>query len=107
MTFLGHQNRVVAAAERGTLLVIGVLFATAGLVGTTTATLTGKTANASSTVATASVYAPASLTGSPSGHDGSLSWPAGTNGNGYSVLGVANGASSNCSSASFASIGTS
>ena len=53
------------------------------------------------------LYAPSGLTATPSGHDVSLSWTAGTNGSGYSVLGVANGSSSNCSSVTYASVGTS
>ena len=53
------------------------------------------------------LYAPSGLTATPSGHDVSLSWTAGTNGSGYSILGVANGASSNCSAVTYASVGTS
>src|SRR6476661_4174479 len=48
--------------------------------------------------------APASLTAVPSGHDVLLSWPAGTDGSGYSVLGVNNGTSTDCSGASYVSL---
>jgi hypothetical protein len=47
------------------------------------------------------LYAPSNLTATTSGHDVSLSWSAGTNGNGYSLLGVNNGTSSDCTGASF------
>ena len=53
------------------------------------------------------LYAPSGLTATPSGHNVSLAWTAGTNGSGYSILGVANGSSSNCSSVTYASVGTS
>src|SRR5207302_4470863 len=52
------------------------------------------------------LYAPSGLSATPSAHDVGLAWSAGTNGSGYAVLGVANGSSSNCSAASFASIGS-
>src|SRR5205823_4071920 len=45
-------------------------------------------------------------TATPSAHHVGLAWSAGTNGSGYAVLGVATGSSSNCSAASFASIGS-
>src|SRR5207237_136370 len=38
------------------------------------------------------------------GHDVQLTWPAGQNGNGYAVGGVANGSSSNCTGAVFANL---
>jgi hypothetical protein len=101
------SHSTVTATERGALAVILALLTTAGLVGTTTATLSAKTTNATGTYATSALYAPASVSGAASGHNVALTWPAGTNGNGYSVLGAANGTSSNCSAASFASIGTS
>jgi len=53
---------------------------------------------------TKNLVAPASLTASPVGHDVQLTWPPGQNGNGYAVLGVANGNSSNCTVASFSNI---
>lgn len=62
--------------------------------------------NPGNAYALTALYAPSGLTATPSGHDVSLAWSAGTNGNGYAVLGVANGSSSNCSAASFASIGS-
>src|SRR5262249_53970450 len=64
-------------------------------------------ANASNAFATTSLYAPSTLSASYAGHSTTLTWPAGSNGSGYTVLGVANGSSSNCSGASFSSIGTS
>src|SRR5688500_12080310 len=104
MTRLQHST--VTATERGALAVVLALLTTAGLVATTTASLSAKATNAGGTFATSALYAPASVSGSAAGHNVALTWPAGTNGNGYSVLGVANGTSSNCSAASFASIGT-
>jgi hypothetical protein len=63
--------------------------------------------NSSNVFATTALYAPSTLTATVSGHDVSLGWAAGTNGNGYTVLGVANGASSDCSAATLASLGSS
>ncbi|MBI3537566.1 MAG: hypothetical protein HY070_08430, partial [Chloroflexi bacterium] len=56
------------------------------------------------TFVTTNLVAPSSLTASVSGHDVALSWSAGQNGTAYAVKGVANGTSSDCSSATFASI---
>ena len=63
--------------------------------------------NASNGFATTALYAPSGLTATPSGHDVALSWSAGQNGNGYSVKGVSNGASSDCSSAVYGAVGSS
>jgi hypothetical protein len=72
----------------------------------TVATMTGQVANPSNRFATAALYAPSSLTATPSGHNVNLSWPAGTNGSGYAVQGAANGSSSSCASATFSPLGT-
>jgi hypothetical protein len=58
------------------------------------------------TLASATLGAPSALTATPSGDNVALSWSVGTLGTGYSLLGVANGSSSNCSSASFAALTT-
>ena len=70
------------------------------------ASLTAETRNLGNKYAFTALYAPSGLTATTSGHDVQLSWTAGQNGNGYSVLGVANGTSSDCSSASFSSVGS-
>ena len=57
--------------------------------------------------ATTALYAPTGLTATPSGHDVALSWSAGQNGDGYSVKGVSNGTSSDCSAATYSAVGTS
>jgi hypothetical protein len=63
-------------------------------------------AAASQSISSRNLVAPGSLTATPSGHDVNLSWTAGSNGNGYQLLAVANGISSNCASATFASLTT-
>ncbi len=55
---------------------------------------------------TRNLIAPTNLTANPAGHDVQLSWNAGQNGNGYAILGVANGTNSNCSGALFSGIGS-
>ena len=69
--------------------------------------ITAQVANPGSSVATAALYAPTNLAASPSGHDVSLSWSAGTNGSGYSVEGAANGLSANCTGLLLGAVGTS
>jgi hypothetical protein len=64
-------------------------------------------ATASQSISSRNLVAPASLTATPSGHDVTLAWPAGSNGNGYQLLAVANGTSANCTSATFAALATS
>jgi hypothetical protein len=78
----------------------------AGVAGSTRASLAGQTANPSAKFAFTALYAPSSLTATVAGANVNLGWTAGTNGNGYSVLGVANGTNSNCSSATPAVIGS-
>jgi hypothetical protein len=63
-------------------------------------------ATASQAISSRNLVAPGGLTATPSGHDVNLSWTAGSNGNGYQLLAVANGTSSNCASATFASLTT-
>lgn len=63
-------------------------------------------ANPGNVITSTALGAPSGLNVSYAGHDASLSWSAGTNGNGYQVLGAANGTSSDCSGASWAQIGT-
>jgi hypothetical protein len=61
-------------------------------------------ATASQSISTRTLVAPASLTATPSGHDVSLSWPAGSNGSGYAVATANNGTSSNCTAVSFSAL---
>lgn len=89
-----------------------VLLAVLSVVATTLATgsrasFNAQTENDSSLYAFTALYAPSALTATPSGHNVNLSWTAGTNGNGYAILGVANGNSNNCSSVTYSSVGTS
>ena len=100
MTEHGRRLRRVLPIPAVAALVVGVLAPLSG------ASFNATAANPGNVYALTALYAPSGLTATPSGHDVGLSWSAGTNGNGYSLLGVANGTSSNCSSASFASIGS-
>jgi hypothetical protein len=74
------------------------------LAGRSLASFNGQTGNPGNRYAFTALYAPSSLTATPSGHDVGLGWTAGSNGSGYQVLGVNNGTSSNCSSVSYASV---
>lgn len=58
------------------------------------------------TLTTRNLVAPTNLTANAAGHDVQLGWTAGQQGDGYSVLGVANGNNSDCSAAVFGSIGS-
>jgi len=68
--------------------------------------LAAQATNGGNGVATTALYAPASLTASPSGHDAQLSWPVGQNGSGYSVRSAANGTSSDCAAATLSALAT-
>jgi hypothetical protein len=83
---------------------VGLVFGL--LVPSSDASFNARNANPGNAYALTALYAPSGLTATPSGHDVGVAWSAGTNGSGYAVLGVANGNSSNCSAASFASIGS-
>lgn len=96
---------------RRTLRVLPISAAAALIVGTrlaagSAAAFNAQTVDPGNGYAFTALYAPGSLTASPTGHDVALGWTAGTNGNGYAVLGVANGTSSDCTGASFAGIGS-
>ena len=91
---------------RAALGLAALAAACGALAGSSTASFNAAAANPGSVYGFTSLYAGSGLTATPSGHDVSLSWSAGSNGSGYSVLGVANGSSSNCSTASFASLGS-
>ena len=58
------------------------------------------------TFTTRQLIAPTNLVTSARGHDVILTWNAGQNGNGYAVLGVSNGLSSDCSGVTYSSIAT-
>src|SRR5436190_6251686 len=64
------------------------------------------TTSAGQTISSRSLTAPGSLTATPSGHNINLAWTAGINGNGYALLGVANGTSNNCTGATYAAVTT-
>jgi hypothetical protein len=89
------------------VLALATVLAVEGLGRSSGASFAAQTANRNTAYAFTAVYAPGSLTATTAGHDVSLSWPAGTNGNGYALLGAGNGTSTNCSSASFGSIASS
>ena len=92
------RNLVAAAAAT---IVLGAAFA-----GSSEASFAGRVSNPGDIYSLTALYAPSSPTASTSGHDVQLGWSPGQNGSGYSVLGVANGSSSNCSGVSFSQIGT-
>ncbi len=70
------------------------------------ASFTGTGTVTGGAISSRNLVPPGSLTAAPSGHDVAVSWTAGSNGNGYKLLAVANGTSSNCSAASFATLTT-
>src|SRR5581483_2471315 len=84
------------------VVVVMAVLMTAGGVGAAWALFASPT-TASFSVTTRTLVAPTSLTAAASGHDVALSWSAG-NGNGYSLLGAANGNSNNCSAATFSAL---
>jgi hypothetical protein len=86
---------------------IAVVAVGAGLLASSSASLNAQTANRGNVWSFTAVYAPSSLTAVTTGHDVALGWAAGANGNGYGILGVANGSSSNCSSVTFGALGNS
>src|SRR5207249_299056 len=76
------------------------------MVRSASAVTNAKTTNPTNSFATTALYAPSGLTATPSGHDVALAWSAGTNGSGYSINGVSNGTSSDCSAAVYSAVGT-
>lgn len=98
------------SAPRNCLLLAGFLLGLVGLVSyqvlPANALYVSSKSVAGNTFATRLLGAPTGLLAVPAGHDVSLNWAAGQNGNGYAVRGVANGNSSNCSGASFALLGS-
>src|SRR5205814_4617039 len=97
------RRRALVRLATGALLVVA---AVNGVIGSV-AVLAAQASNPSNAFATTSLYAPSSLTATPSGHDVALAWTAGQNGSGYGIKGVANGSSSDCSAAVYANLGTS
>jgi hypothetical protein len=88
-----------------TVMLLGTALVIAGLLTEPAmAFLNSRRSLDANTFSTRNLVAPISLSASPVGHDVALSWPAGLNGNGYAVRGVANGSSSNCTGAVFASV---
>lgn len=86
----------------GLLLMLALVLITESPLRTTYAVFTGEAGN-SATFSTATLTAPGSLAALVAGHDVQLSWTAGQNGNGYTILGVANGDSSLCPASSSSS----
>jgi hypothetical protein len=105
------RSRLSVARRRRSLQAAAALAAAAlvtfAAAGGTAASFNARTANPAATYALTALYAPTSLTATTAGAGVNLSWTAGANGNGYSILGVANGTSSNCAAATTASLGTS
>jgi hypothetical protein len=88
----------VGAAAR--ILIPLAAVAAAALLGARSfASFDAQSANPGNGYAFTALYAPTGLTATPSGHDVNLSWTAGSNGSGYSVLGYNNATSQTCSTA--------
>ncbi len=62
--------------------------------------------NTNNALNTRLLVAPSNLTANASGRDVQLGWTAGQDGNGYAVLGLANGNSSSCPSTGFSNLGS-
>jgi hypothetical protein len=100
------MSRTATRAGRalGVVLVVAAL-GWAGVRGAS-ALLNAQERNPSAAFATTALYAPSGLTASYAGTRTTLSWPSGTNGSGYTVLGAANGTSNDCSAATFTTLTT-
>jgi hypothetical protein len=97
------RHRVAAVLS----ILLAVIAVAVSFVAGSQASFNGQDANPADKWAFTALYAPSGLTATPSGHNVSLAWTAGTNGSGYSILGINNGTSSNCSAVTYASVGTS
>ena len=86
----------------GLLLMLALMLITGSPLRSTYAVFTGATGNLA-TFSTAALTAPGDLTALPAGHDIQLNWNAGQNGNGYTILGTANGTSNLCPASSSSS----
>lgn len=95
---MGRASRALAVA-----VCIGAL---SSLPPSTFASYNARTTNPGSSISMTALYAPTSMSGSVSGSTVALSWPAGTNGSGYTLWRAANGSSSDCTAASFSIIAT-
>jgi hypothetical protein len=93
--------RVIVAAG-----VFAISMAASAIIATVAVAAFGATTSASQTISSRSITAPGSLTATPSGHNVNLAWTAGVNGDGYVLLGAANGTSNNCTSATFSALAT-
>ena len=87
-----------------TLALLAAIASSAAVATVAYASFTGTGTATGGIISTRNLIAPGSLTATPSGHDVTVSWSAGSNGSGYKLLAVANGTSSNCSAASFANL---
>ncbi|HYX84161.1 MAG TPA: hypothetical protein VE777_04255 [Gaiellales bacterium] len=76
----------------------------AALAGAASAAAFTSSATASQTISSRTLGAPSGLTATPAGHNVSVSWTAGSNGSAYAVDAAANGTSSSCAGASWASL---
>jgi hypothetical protein len=101
------RPRTSPAVRRALLGAVAVLaLASTGLIGGVSATSNAVAKNPGNVFATTALYAPSNLTAAVTGHNVALGWAAGTNGSAYTVLGAANGSSSNCSAATYATVAT-
>ncbi|MCX7840330.1 MAG: hypothetical protein N2559_12885 [Anaerolineae bacterium] len=95
---------------RGTLVLVllsGLALVAAGIIASPSfARFTELDAAAGNIFTTRQLIAPTNLTANARGHDVSLAWNAGQNGNGYAVFGVSNGISSDCSGVTYSPIVT-
>lgn len=89
------------------VLLAGLALIAAGILASPSfARFTKLNAATENTFTTRHLLAPTNLTANARGHAVSLAWNAGQNGNGYAVLGVSNGLSSDCSSVTYTQIAT-
>lgn len=95
---------------RGTLVLVllaGLALTAAGILASPSfARFTELDVATGNTFTTRHLIAPTNLTANARGHDVTLTWNAGQNGNGYAVLGVSNGISSDCSGVTYSQIAT-
>jgi hypothetical protein len=89
------------------VLLAGLALVAAGILASPSfARFTELDATAGNTFSTRHLIAPTNLTANTRGHDVSLTWNAGQNGNGYAVLAASNGISSDCSGVTYSQIAT-
>ena len=107
---MSRKARIRAAAAAAVALALGLLFATGAIPGAS-ALFQAETQNPTSTVAGGWVVAPTSMSAKPLGYGATFTWAAGTNSSGTALTsqqlyGVDRTATSNCTGAVYATIGS-